>query len=467
MSSSALQSRSRWTLPSADGMSAAAVVAAARVGHMSDFRSLGDPGGMPSPPPPVKVCIHRGAHQIGGSLIELECSGKRLVLDAGLPLNPDSVAQRDLLADVPGLWAEGDGSLQALLISHAHPDHYGLADLVDPSVPILLGEAAASILAEAAFFVPNAQRFAVAGHLRHRETLRFGPFAVTPWLVDHSAFDACALLVEADGRRLLYTGDIRAHGRKPDSLGALARDAGAIDVLLIEGTRVSAGVDERSAMTEADVEQACATKFARAEGMALMFYSPQNIDRLVSLYRAAKRSSRIFVMDLYAASIAAATQRPTIPQADWEGVRVYVPHSQRRRVIESRAFERIEAVRASRIYADELRERAREVAMTCRASMLGELERADCLRGAAAVWSMWAGYLDRPRGRHVQKRLLDLGVTLETVHASGHAPTTALQEFASALKPQRLVPIHTASAERFVELFGEVDIHEDGQWWPV
>ncbi len=297
----------------------------------------------------MKVRIHRGARQIGGSVIELESHGERLVLDAGMPLNSESVAQRDLLPDVPGLWAEGDGSLRALLISHPHPDHHGLADLVDPSVPILMGEAAASILAEAAFFVPSARRFPVAGHLRHRETLRLGPFAVTPWLVDHSAFDSYALVVEADGRRLLYTGDVRAHGRKSGLLAALAREVGPVDVLVMEGTRVQVGSDEHSVLTEADVEDACATLFAQAEGMALTFYSPQNVDRLVSLYRAAKRSGRIFVMDLYAASIAAATKRPTIPQAGWEGVRVYVPHSQRRRVIEHEAFDRIDAVRARRI----------------------------------------------------------------------------------------------------------------------
>jgi ribonuclease J len=275
------------------------------------------------------------------------------------------------------------------VISHPHPDHHGLADLVDPSVPILMGEAATSILAEAAFFVPSARRFPVAGHLRHRETLRLGPFAVTPWLVDHSAFDSYALVVEAHGRRLLYTGEVRAHGRKPGLLAAFAREVGPIDVLVMEGTRVQAGADERSALTEADVEDACATLFAQSEGMALIFYSPQNVDRLVSLYRAAKRSGRIFVMDLYAASIAAATKSPTIPQAGWEGVRVYVPHSQRGRVIEHEAFERIDAVRASRTYADELCERAGDVVMTCRASMLGELGLGGCLERAVAVWSIW------------------------------------------------------------------------------
>jgi ribonuclease J len=166
----------------------------------------------------VRACIHRGAHEIGGSLVELEARGSRLVLDAGLPLELERIPQRELLPDVPGLWADGDGSLLALIISHGHPDHYGLADLVARSVPIFIGEHTAAILKEAAFFVPGVRPFPLAGHLRHREPLSFGPFVVTPWLVDHSAFDAYALHVEAGGQRLLYTGDVRAHGRKPRTL---------------------------------------------------------------------------------------------------------------------------------------------------------------------------------------------------------------------------------------------------------
>ena len=38
----------------------------------------------------VRVCIHRGAKQIGGTCIEIESQGKRLVLDIGQPLDcPD------------------------------------------------------------------------------------------------------------------------------------------------------------------------------------------------------------------------------------------------------------------------------------------------------------------------------------------------------------------------------------------
>ena len=37
----------------------------------------------------MNICIHRGAHQIGGTCIELESQGKRLVLDIGVPLDAD------------------------------------------------------------------------------------------------------------------------------------------------------------------------------------------------------------------------------------------------------------------------------------------------------------------------------------------------------------------------------------------
>ena len=46
-------------------------------------------------------------------------------------------------------------------------------------------------------FVPN-----VSFELSDRKALQIGPFIVTPYLVDHSAYDAYALLIEAGGRRL-------------------------------------------------------------------------------------------------------------------------------------------------------------------------------------------------------------------------------------------------------------------------
>jgi ribonuclease J len=49
----------------------------------------------------MRVRIHRGAHEIGGSCVEIEHHGKRIVLDLGRPL--DSGLDTDLpLPAVPG-----------------------------------------------------------------------------------------------------------------------------------------------------------------------------------------------------------------------------------------------------------------------------------------------------------------------------------------------------------------------------
>ena len=66
--------------------------------------------------------------------------------------------------------------------------------------------------------------------------MNLGPFTITPYLVDHSAFDAYSLLVEAAGRRLFYSGDFRAHGRKARLFEQLVADPPAADVMLMEGT---------------------------------------------------------------------------------------------------------------------------------------------------------------------------------------------------------------------------------------
>lgn len=154
----------------------------------------------------MRCKIHRGANEIGGSCYELEAQGKRLVLDVGLPIIA-APGQDVLLPEVAGLKEGGDPSLFGVCITHPHPDHYGLLEKVSPSVPVYIGAAAARLLSEAAFFSPSGLQLEPHATFEHRKPLAIGPFTVTPYLNDHSAFDAYSLLVEADGRRLFYTGD--------------------------------------------------------------------------------------------------------------------------------------------------------------------------------------------------------------------------------------------------------------------
>src|SRR5262249_3857675 len=120
-----------------------------------------------------------------------------------------------------------------------HQDHYGLAHRLPEETPFLIGKAAEAILSAAALFSPAGLRLKKVKHLVDRTPIRLGPFTITPFLVDHSAYDAYAVLVEADGKRLFYPGDFRAHGRKAGLTERLIADPPRnVDILLMEGTCV-------------------------------------------------------------------------------------------------------------------------------------------------------------------------------------------------------------------------------------
>lgn len=411
----------------------------------------------------MRACIRGAAASIGGSCVELDHEGQRLIIDAGLPLDSDLAGPRPVSA-VPGL-LEGDPTIAGVVLSHGHPDHAGLVGHIPAKTRIAGPVGAQRIMNAAARFGVQAADLNWWLPLRDRHQQRFGPFSLTPFAVDHSAFESYALLVEAGGRRLFYSGDLRAHGRKPGMWRRLIEQPPRdVHALLLEGTTLSRSEE---GISEQQVEARVAELARTTSGMVLACYSGQNIDRLVSLYRAARRSGRTFVIDLYGAAIAAATGRSTIPQASWKHVRVFVPQAQRRRIIEDQSFEQLHGIAAERIYPEELRERGHELVFTMRGSMTGDLDRADCLSDAAAVWSMWPGYLQKASGRRLAAWLEDRGIPLVHTHASGHAGPADLAALATAIAPERVVPIHTDAPHLYSKLYDRVEAHTDGEWWAV
>ena len=168
-----------------------------------------------------------------------------------------------------------------------------------------------------------------------------GPFRVTPYLVDHIAFDAYSLLVEADGKRVFYSGDFRGHGRKKKLFEAMVkRPPKNIDVLLMEGTTIGRTGSDEGFATEDDLEMEFAQAFKETKGLHFVWTSSQNIDRLVTIFRAAKRTGRVLLIDLYTAVVLEATGRDSIPQSDWDEVRLYTPHRQRVTIKEKGLFRR-------------------------------------------------------------------------------------------------------------------------------
>jgi ribonuclease J len=136
-------------------------------------------------------------------------------------------------------------------------------------------------------------------------------------------------------------------------------------------------------------------------------------------------------------------------------------------VKKSGEFDRTNAIKDVRIFPDELAARSKELVLTFRASMIPEIEKAECLGGATAIWSLWSGYLKLPGENRLLEFLRRHEIPLIQHHASGHAYLPDLQRVTRALAAKRVVPIHSFAPQRFAEFFDRVELHDDGEWWDV
>ena len=411
------------------------------------------------------VCIHRGTQEVGGTCIEIESAGKRIVLDVGLPLEAED--SKVSLPHVKG-FREHEPSLLAVVISHPHQDHYGLAKYLLPDTPMIMGAAAERILKAASVFTPVGVAFQRVRHLEHRVPLSIEPFTLTPFLNDHSAYDAYSLLIEADGQRVFYSGDLRGHGRKARIFQQILKNPPEdIDVLLMEGTTIGRVSAAKQFPAERELEACFLEQIRQTPGLVLVWASAQNIDRFVTMFKACKKSGRQLVIDMYTAEILRATGNPKLPLATWDGIKVFLLQSQKRQIIKNKLFPSAECYKATRIYPEQLAEQASQSVMLFRPSMSRDLEKAECLKGAHVIYSLWPGYLKRKEQHPFLEWLEHHDIPLTHCHTSGHASLSDLQAFAQAINPKMLVPIHSFETKRFKEFFNRVEQKEDGKWWEV
>lgn len=414
----------------------------------------------------MKVCIHRGAKELGGICIEVESDGKRILLDIGSPL--DCPTDEVLVPDIPGL-KNLDETLLGIIISHAHLDHFGLLNYVNQSIPVYIGDGAKKVInASRLFFPDNTAEIQESNRLNDRSTLEIGPFKITSFLVDHSAYDAYAIMVEAGGKRLFYTGDFRAHGRKKNLLDRLIADPPAnVDVLLMEGTTLSSSSDEVNYPTEDILERCFIKHIENTKGMVLVWTAAQNIDRLVTIYKACRQTRRMFITDLYTASILRAIDNPKLPQPGWKMFRVFVPKMQKQIIKREGLFDLAKSVSDYRVYPEKIRKIADRAVMLFRPSMVRDFEDAGCLDGASLIYSMWPGYLAVERLAWFRGWLEGKNIPMNHCHTSGHAPVKDLMRLSEAVNPKRLIPIHSFEPGLYPEYFDNVEIKGDGKWWIV
>jgi ribonuclease J len=413
----------------------------------------------------LTLTVHRGTQAIGGSCIEIaDSDGERLILDAGRPLD----APREATGLLP---ATLDLSRPAtVLFSHSHMDHWGLIDELPVNWPIWAGEKAAELMRlSAELFGGGITRPIETWHSRSK-AFTIGGFTITPYLTDHSAPDAYMLLIEAAGRRILYSGDFRAHGRKARLVEAMiASPPERVDVLIMEGTNL--GTD-KPVINETELEDAFVELARETPRHVFVQWSAQNIDRTVTLFRAARRTGRKLVVDLYGADvlrrIADGTRLPT-PGSEFPELKVVITPGGKRLYARQGRDDFVTEMATSPFATSRARLAKDKAIIMLRDSMVRDFDRGGVgfTPDDAYAFSNWSGYLDPedPNSGWAQARAA--GAKTVKLHTSGHASPADLARFAAAVAPKALVPVHGLSWDTPGVNLPVIKRLTDGERWMV
>jgi ribonuclease J len=407
----------------------------------------------------IRLTVHRSAHEIGGNCIEIaDDGGHRIILDVGRPLDAPADA-KSLLPRSLDLGAPCDG----VMISHPHQDHYGLLEDVPARWPIYCGAATERLIKlTSAIF---GKEFPHAFHpWKSGTALQIGPFTVTPLLIDHSAFDAYMVLIEVHGKRVLYSGDFRTHGRKSALTERLmAAPPKNVDVLLMEGTNLGS---DKSCTTENNLEDDFVDLFRSTAGRVFVAWSAQNVDRTVTLYRACLKTGRTLVIDLYTAEVMEAlAEFGKLPRPGWKNVKVVVTSAFARMYRRTGRKALVEQMVPHGISAAKLAETPERWVVMVRPSLIRDYVPKGVTPNADDVWcwSMWRGYLGNADGALVSKWFKDGGSRADHIHTSGHASPAVLRSFAHAMNAKQLVPIHGAAWDGDTTGFPSIRRLADGE----
>jgi ribonuclease J len=428
----------------------------------------------------MQLTIHRGTDEIGGSCVELRSGEHRLILDLGLPLADkkgepfkldrklgiDALITSGILPNIQGFYknAEPDPKI-ALVISHAHQDHYGLAGFVHPKIDKYATEGTLALLDVCKVFLPHALYLQSTKEIG--ASFQHGPFTVAAFPVDHSAPDSAAFAITAGERTVIYTGDFRGDGPRGwlfDNLKTkLPKQP---DAMLMEGTMLD-NEKGRHCKDERDVVKELTAVFRQQTNLSIVFCAGQNIGRLVSVFKAAKTCRKTLIMDPYTAYVlhSLAARSNKLPQYWWTGVRIMAWPLQRQRLLRWHKERFISALRKQEIESAEIKKDPAKYVLLGRTNgtfddIAGKLEP----KGLELIWSMWSGYWKNDK--RVRPFCERHGIKQRPIHAGGHATVEHLKELVAAVNPNRLIPIHTNVPRSFTTAFSEapVQLLKNGEW---
>lgn len=244
----------------------------------------------------------------------------------------------------------GEWTPDGVFISHAHLDHIGYLPYLG-DIPVMWSETTETLAsaigeispfggfdAEYTEYEPRYLRRTQGGYFPGEVTLdKEDPISRTTELtaqgmripvgndieleafdVGHSIPGAQAALIETHDKQIVYTGDLRFHGRSENDIGRELQGLRP-DIMLCEGTRIKA--DEPD--DEAQVEQELIDYAQSADGLVIVAFAWKDLERYETLREVADAVDRQLVVDPRLAYLKARLGESIYA----EGVRAFVERS--------------------------------------------------------------------------------------------------------------------------------------------
>jgi len=404
-------------------------------------------------------------------------AGLRDFIETGLVPDLDRIYRSDLM-EMMGK-RETDTDIDAVLLTHAHADHADYISFLHEDIPVYMGDTCKLILEaiqergqrnfekEILSFKPRTDKKAdeIERDIRTFRTgdkFKVGSLEVEPIHVDHSVPGAYGFIIYTSEGPVVYTGDIRSHGVRPDMTEEFvkkATDAKPV-ALICEGTRIT---DPETDESEQKVFDDCNSHVKKNKGLVIADFNFKDMDRLRTFYNIAKENGRKFVVDISnVAYLKHLSQDPqlNVPNFDDENIAIFKPLKSSWKKSQKELFDEPNIVTAEDVAK-------KQDKMLCAFSFwnFGSLIDIRPTSGSMYIHSLSEPFDDEGKfdTKRVDTWLDHYDLTRVQSHCSGHSKGQYLLEIVKTIDAKMLYPIHTEHPEAYKAVTKKITLVDEGK----
>ena len=288
-----------------------------------------------------------------------------------------------------------------------------------------------------------------------------GNLAIRNFPVDHSIYGATAFAVKTNQGWVVYTGDLRLHGKMGHLTRKFISEAKALHpiVLLCEGTNIT---EEGSNITEEMVVNNALKKVLEAQGkLVIADFGPRNLERLLTFKEVARQCNRKLVIlprDAYLLQSLHLVMDEVPDPVEDETITLYT--EARSAVDWEKHLYTQYRKKGKCIHPDDIRQAQGDYILCCSFWDINKLIDICPDEGGVYIYSSSEAF-DEEQRIDVKRlkqwlahfKLLPVGIpsaktgkvaaSEQGFHSSGHASGPELLELIEAISPEVVIPIHT------------------------